>query len=470
MGGLRVPEIETKKNRGLAVKIIRFLAVVAAAGVFALYYKAHVLEFKWHDLIAPFLTLAGFAAVFIAAVPAFVRVLSGGGDIAFPYEKPRSKRLDFALICLAALVIHFSAMLIGAHIFGLISEHGARGDLFTLIRRAWMKSNTDVQHYLDIADNWYVNEGNEALFIVFFPMFPALVRGLNLITGEGFISALIINAAATSLAAGVTYLALLPALGARRSRAAALIYLLLPGAIFMNSPMSEPVFMLFTACFFLSLNNKKFLLAGVFTALAGFTRSLGALLAVPLALVGIGEIVRRIKAKEPVGGVLARLLIGLLISTFGTLAYLYINWSVFGDPFKFFEFQWSNWHQKACPFIDTPRYMVSRLVTAYGSDLETFLSLWCPQLVMIFCSLILMTAAARRLPASHIAYFLPYFAVAVGCTWLLSAVRYLCAALPVAAAVALPCKKRAKTVLVFTLLAALYILYTLMYMLRWGTY
>jgi hypothetical protein len=465
-----VPKIEAKKGRGLAVIIIRLLAVLAAAGVFALYYKAHAGEYKLTHFIAPFLALAGFTAVFFAAVPSFVRVLSGGGDFVPSNDAPKNKWRDFLFICLGALVIHFAAMFIGVLMFKWLKWTDYSGGFFNLFRVAWMKTNTDVQHYLDIAEHWYVNEGNEALFIVFFPMFPALVRGLNLVTGDGFISALIINAAATALAAGVTYLALLPALGAKRSRAAAFIYMLLPGAIFMNSPMSEPVFMLFTACFFLCLNNKKFLLAGVFTALAGFTRSLGVLLAVPLALVGIGEIVRLAKEKKRAGGVIARLALGLLISTLGTLAYLYINWSVFGDPFKFFEFQWSNWYQKACPFFDTPRYMVPRLISAWGADYDKLLSLWGPQLVMIFGSLVLMTAAARRLPASHIAYFLPYFAVAVGCTWLLSAVRYLCAALPVAAAVALPCKKKLGTALIFAVLAALYVLYMLMYMLRWGTY
>lgn len=458
------------KENGAAVLIIRILAVIAACAVFTVYAIKNRHAFPPQDLIVPFASLALFVFAFVAAVPSFVRVLSGKGDIPAPFDSRREEtRRDIMIICIAALVIHLFAILMGAIIFRCVNSYGANLGFVKLMRTAWMKTNTDVQHYLDIANHWYVSEGDEALFIVFFPMFPMLVRGLNVIFHDAFLSAFILNTIATVAAAAVTYLALLSALGRKRARAGAFIYMLLPGAIFMNSPMTEPLFMLFTACVFFFLNKKKYLLAGLFTAFAGFTRSLGVLLAVPVALVGIGDLVAKIKAKEAVGGHITKLLIALVISTFGTLAYLWINYAVFGTPFKFFEYQWSNWHQKACPFFDTPRYLLQRFLTAVKEP-DKILSLWGPELLVIFLTPVLMAAACRKLPASHMAYFLPYFCVAVGCTWLLSAVRYLCAALPVAAAAALPCEKKWAKALVFIMLIILYFLYALMYMKRWGIY
>ena len=81
-----------------------------------------------------------------------------------------------------------------------------------------------------------------------------------------------------------------------------------------------------------------------------------------------------------------------------------------------------------------------------------------------------MAPKARKLPASYTAYFLCYFAVSVGCTWLLSSVRYLSAAFPIIAALGIACSNRLKTALLTLLLAAVYIIYTIMYMQRIGIY
>lgn len=452
------------------MRILRFAALEAAAVVFAVYLiKSGGISFK--EAILPFLALAGFTWVFIMSVPGFVRALAGGTDIEIAHEeKTKNKARTFIIILIAALILHAGAIALGVLLFKWINAGWRSAGFFETMRTAWMKSNTDVQHYLDIAEHWYVKEGNEALLMVFFPMFPLLIRCTNFITGDSFVSAQLINAAATALTAGLTYIALLPVLQKRRAVCCAFIYLLLPGAIFMNSPMTEPLFMLFSVCTFIFLQRKKLILAGVFTALAGFTRSLGVLLAVSIALIGIGDIVRLRREGKPVCGAVIRLLIALAVSTLGTLGYLAINYSVHGDAFKFLEFQWSNWHQKACPFFDTPRYMLERLIESLPSGTEKMLGLWLPQLIAIFFALAVMGLAAKRLPASYMAFFLPYFAVAIGCTWLLSSVRYLSAALPVSAAIAAFCGKRSRSVPVFAALAVLYTAYAYMYMLRWGIY
>lgn len=71
---------------------------------------------------------------------------------------------------------------------------------------------------------------------------------------------------------------------------------MLPGSIFLNSGMTEPLFMLFTVLCFYALQKKKYLAAGIAAACAGFTRSPGVLLAVPLAIEGIGYCVRRARS------------------------------------------------------------------------------------------------------------------------------------------------------------------------------
>ncbi|MBO4384059.1 MAG: hypothetical protein J5854_01395 [Clostridia bacterium] len=447
-----------------AVLILRIAAAAAALAVFTLYIIKHQSEYKPAQFILPFVSLALFAAVFIVSAPKLVSLISGKSEFAEP-GRISAKRVFFVM--LGAFGIHAVTMLLGIFI---CSRLNPSYDAAYIWRNAWMKQNTDAGHYLTIAENWYVKEGNDKLLIVFFPMLPVLIRAFNLLTRDSFISAQIINALATVGASGMTYMTLNDVLGEKRARASAFIALLLPGAIFMNSPMSEPLFLLFTMTAFFFMQRKRFLLSGVFVALSGFTRSLGAIGAVPLALIGLSHIIGLVKEKKKWGKALVLLIAGLAVSTLGTLVYLYINYSVHGDPFKFLEYQWSNWYQRSCPFFDTPRYVFSYAVGAYRNGETSFRALWLPQLIAIFGSLAFMIRSSRKLPASYTAYFLCYFAVAVGCTWLLSSVRYLSAAVPVIAAFGLECDKEWKTAVLFVLLPVVYIIYTVMYMKGFGVY
>lgn len=460
------------RGKALAVLIVRILAAAVAAGGFTLYALAHK-GFKPADFVLPVVTLGLFVLIFITAAPKLVDLIVGDSSIE-NLELNASRRAwrNFFIICIAALVLHIALGIIGTLIFKTFNSYGASvKDAFKLWRSSWMKGNTDAGHYLKIAENWYAKDGNDRLLIVFLPMLPVLIRAFNLVFHDSFISAQIINAIATALASGMVYMTLLPIIGSRRSKVGAFVSILLPGMIFMNSPMSEPLFLLFTACAFFFMQRKQFVLSGIFVACAGFTRSLGVIAAVPLALVGIGHIVRLMRDKKPWGKTFALLAVGLVISTFGTLGYLYINYSIHGDALKFFEFQSSNWHQNFNPFFDTTRYMLNYAVRYYQQgSIEKLVSLWVPGLIAIFGSLILIEAKAKKLPASYTVYFLAYFAVAIGCTWLLSAMRYISAALPVTVSIAHCANKKWKTAALFIILAALYLGYTYMYMMRWETY
>ncbi len=418
--------------------------------------------------------LALFTVVALLGCGKLVHKLFGHSEVML--VTPRKAKRNFWIICAAALVTHFVLMLIGALMLRHTSNWEAAKNGFELLRVSWLKSNTDVDHYMNIAEKWYVdfdpaNPNNvDYLNLVFFPMFPAAIRLFNLIFRNSFISALIINAIATSLAAGMVYLTLTPVVGSGKAKYGAFAALLLPGMIFMNSPMSEPLFLLFTVTCFYFLQRRELLLAGVFAALAGFTRSLGVILAVPIAIEGISYIVQLAREGKKWKKPLALTLAALLVSTLGTLGYLVINKTVTGDWFKFLEYQRTNWYQSFCPFFETARYVSNYLSKSLLDHNASMIMLWLLTLVSMFGSLTLIGANRRRLPATYYWFFLPYFAVSTGCTWLLSAVRYLSAALPIPAAISFSFNKKLKTALIFAVLLALYIGYMYMYMLRWDVY
>ena len=297
-----------------------------------------------------------------------------------------------------------------------------------------------------------------------------LIRLVNSVTGNSFISAQLINTVATCLASGMTYLTLTPVLGGKRAKWGAIAAILMPGMIFMNSPMSEPLFMLFSVCCFFFIQKRQLIIAGVFAALAGFTRSLGVLLAVPIAIEGVCYIVRLAKNKKNWQQQIFVLMLALIISTFGTIGYLYINKTVSGEWLRFLVYQKDNWYQSACPFFETVRYIVRYLQMAFTKHDNGMIMLWITTLITVFGSLILMAKQSKRLPATYTFYYFAYFIVATGCTWLLSSVRYMSVLLPLVAAIALGFDKKWKTAIIFTLLIVCYIAYMTFYMLRWSVY
>ena len=457
----------TRKRLNKINAFIQAAVVLAAAAVFAAYFFTNIKVFKWYEFLLPFICLLGFTAIAVISVPKIGNVLIGESDfdpVMNDSDKQRWK--TFAVICLAVLLLHALTYVLGVAVYGI--SRGFFSSAFW--KTAWMKPNTDAQHYINIAENGYQVEGDDNLLLVFFPMLPFMIRAFNIVFANSYVSATVINAAATSLTAGFAYLTFLPLVGKKHAVYASFTVILLPGAIFMNSPMTEPLFMLFTILGLMFLQKRSYIAAGIFTALAGFTRSLGVLLAVSVAFVGIGHIVQLIKEKKSIGKTLITLVAGLLISILGTLGYLYINYRLHGDPFKFLEFQYGNWHQKASLFFDTPRYMLSSMLSRYASKPETAISLWGVGFAAIYGALLIIFVKAKKLPASYIVYFLCYFAVSIGCTWLLSAPRYLSAAFPLILAISLFAKKRISTIIMFTLVCSSYIIYMTMYMLRLGVY
>lgn len=350
-----------------------------------------------------------------------------------------------------------------------IRVNGYTGSLLNTLERLWTR--TDAPHYIGIAKNWYVAEGDPRFHIVFFPLYPLVIRLIGyLCGGSGFAAALV----ASNLCAigGGILLYELAALDYPRRDAlyTLLIGVLLPGALFLGAPMSESLFLLLSLACMLCARKRKFLLAGAFGALAAFTRSLGVLLAVPIAVEFLlcAPPLKSWHKKD-----IARLLVSLAIVGLGTAGYVYINYAVTGDAFKFLQYQREHWHQALGFFWNTAAYQTEYLLSALAQgDMRMAWGLYLPNLLAAFGALAIMLPAARRLRPSYSAYFLVYFAVSIGCTWLLSGPRYLavCFPLPLTAAALLRHSPKWLRVLAPVGLGCLLLVYTALYVLGYPVY
>jgi Gpi18-like mannosyltransferase len=238
---------------------------------------------------------------------------------------------------------------------------------------------------------------------------------------------------------------------------------ILPSAFFFFIPMTEALFLLLSLMCLYYVRKKRWLLGCLCAALAGFTRSPGILLAVPVAVefardltAGYRVLERRAFKKRVITA------LGCLASvSLGLLGYLYVNYSVTGNAFQFSIYQKEHWSQQFYLFFDTVRYQMEYAVnTLKDGDSRSFLGLWLPNLSFIFLVLVMMLLSAKKLNPAYMAYFIVYFVYVVGPTWLLSAPRYFAVAFPLAFAATLLTRDRWKD----GALTAIYIAGSLLYL------
>lgn len=315
---------------------------------------------------------------------------------------------------------------------------------------------TDSQHYMDIARDWYLSDGewDRLVQLVFLPGYPVVVRLFSYLTGDCLAAGLFVSALCFAGSGVMLYKLMCLDMESAAALRAVKFFALCPAAFFFAAPMSESLFVLCTVSCLYLVRTGRIRTGGLLGAYAAFTRSPGLILVVPILF----ELVRsRAKPRE---------YLALFMVPLGFAAYCMINYSVSGDAFKFMEYQSIHWNQRLGWFFGTAAYQTENAVSAAGRP-ALFWGLWLPNLLAQLLSLAAMIFAAKRIRASYTAYFIAYFVVTMGATWLLSAPRYLAAMLSLPAAMS-ALAENARTERVLILLSALlFFAYFIFFLLRW---
>ncbi|WP_288842177.1 mannosyltransferase family protein [uncultured Deefgea sp.] len=292
---------------------------------------------------------------------------------------------------------------------------------FDSLKTIWWR--WDAVHYLNIAAHGYVTDAMpEKLNLVFYPLYPALVALIGLSGIPLFAASLIASLAAFCAATIVLY-----RLVERESQNPQLawdcckILVIFPFSFFFAMPYTESLFLLLTLLSFWYLRGGYWLLAGLFAALAGFTRNQGILLLIPFAV----EILLRWRNGElnrP-----WRALLGLALVPLGLLAYLAINHVVTGNWLQFLIYQRQNWSQS---FGFMPSNVANAFSNLLQGDLNLALGTWLPTVLCYFAAIALLLTSGRQLPLPYLAYAAVYLWVSYSPSWLLSGPRYLMSLFP----------------------------------------
>ena len=226
---------------------------------------------------------------------------------------------------------------------------------------AWAKPliHWDTLWWLSVAEVGYVAdpklEAKVEQNVVFYPLYPLLIRGLKSIGIHPILGGLLIANSVMLLATCLFYRLAVEQFGANSARWTLWLWLSFPTSFFGTVPYSEPLMMLLSVLSMRAFLQQKYVASGLLAGVASALRNQGVLLGSAL-LVPFFCGPKRFRA-----------LIGGLCSGLGLLIYMGYLWSEFGDPLYFLQAQkvWRPAIDDANPLLFAKKYMISLLHSLY---------------------------------------------------------------------------------------------------------
>lgn len=289
----------------------------------------------------------------------------------------------------------------------------------------WVRS--DAVSYVQLAEKGYVNftEDGQHLFLVFFPLYPWLMRGLTVLTGNTALSGLIISS--LSFAGGCCYFYALAAerYGKKIAERAVTYLSVFPFAFFFGGVMTESLFFLLSTAALYYIVKHKWLTAGIIGIFACLSRMNGFLLvfAAGAELFSLYKPFGKGLCAQKWKRILKALPL-VLLPLLGTLAYLFLNYWVDGDPFAFLIHQ-KHWYQGPSWVGNTLSYLVGNIFN-HGSQSMTAM-VWIPEisLFILFLGMLFLALRDKRHKSSLLVFGFLTLVSNYSLSWLLSAGRYL---------------------------------------------
>lgn len=312
----------------------------------------------------------------------------------------------------------------------------------------------DAPHYLDIARDGYQTEGDPRYFIVFYPLYPWLVRGAGWVFGDMFWAAMAVSNACFFAACVLLYRLFRMDMDADSAGWGVVYLCFSPLAFFMSIPYTESLYLLLTVAFFYAAKKEKWLWAGVTGFLAAMSRNFGVLLLVPLTVFAIEKWRRR--EKRGWWGIAAC----FLLIPAGLFSYLCVNKVITGDWFTFMDYQKEHWYNTFGFFGENLMHHIERIFSGPWNDIVT---VFLPNVAAFLFSLGMLLYGVRKVPGAYLAYGIVYLIVAYSPTWLLSGGRYMMVLFPLWGILALAVKGKRRRFALLAVQGAVSLVYSMLF-------
>ena len=279
----------------------------------------------------------------------------------------------------------------------------------------------DSINYQTIAKNGYVPTGNDSVFIVFFPLFPLLIRMFTF--DFAYINIIAIVVANVCSLIAFTYLYKLTKMEFNEGVAqkAVMFLSIFPLAYFLSAPYTEGLFFaLVISCLYYA-RKSRWLLAGLLGFLSSLTRLQGLL----MLLVLLVEYYHQSgwNPKKNRWTVLC-----VLLPLVGFLIYLGLNQTVMGSPFSFVGIQANHFTEHFDPWTGLNRAFDWTVHRSFPDNLTIGAV---PLASAVFGLVMIGGAVWKQLRIAYITYMLLSWGVAVSVSWWISVPRYIFAMFPI---------------------------------------
>lgn len=331
-------------------------------------------------------------------------------------------------------------------------------EFFSSFQSIW--DRWDSPHYIAIARDGYVNEGDARNFLVFYPLYPLLIKIVYYVVHNYYMAGILVSN--ISFVVAGFYLYKLTHLEniedtAFRANKYMIIY---PFAFFFGIAYTESLFIALTVMTVYYIRKRNWLIAGICGFLTVLTRNQGILILVPAFVEFVLYIKEARSYNKEKGSISIKGIVKngtcLLIIPYGTLVYLFINKIVTGNWFEFLKIQKEHWSNSFGFFAENLKNHVLNML-AYDPSFR--ISLWIPQVVTFFFVIGLTIYGVKKLRTSYAAYMLAYILVSFSPTWLLSGPRYIAGLFPIYILLAIAAKNKVVDsilTIVFTMLLSFY--------------
>ena len=292
----------------------------------------------------------------------------------------------------------------------------------------------DANNYVRIATGGYTyyTEGENFTTLAFFPLYPWLMRIVNIIFRDLRVSGLLTSFALYSGACCFLYK--LFSIDYSKSVAVrAIVYMsVFPHALFFGTLMNESMLLFTSAATLYYIRKHKWYLVGIWGAAAALSRMLGILLAIPAAVEWLEhyKIFEKLKNKDikTVWQLFYSKGLWIFLMLLGTGIYLFCNYKVTGDCFKFLEYQRTIWGHGSAYFGTGINSIVSKL--NLGTDKDMLASVWIPSLAAIIFVTANLFYGIRKHKSMYTAYLVVYLILNTSFDWVISVPRYMTCAIP----------------------------------------
>ncbi|OPX90174.1 MAG: Mannosyltransferase (PIG-V) [Pelotomaculum sp. PtaB.Bin104] len=381
-----------------------------------------------------------------------------------------SHKFRFPLTSVVLLIVATRAAIVGLSYLMETTANKLELGLFPNFWYSWFIQ--DSPHYICVAENGYQSSGYDSIFIVFYPLYPYLIKVVNIFIDNYYFAGLIISNCFFVIACYYLYkLVSLEYNDEYLSRNALYLLILFPFSFFMNIIYTESLFLTLSTMVFYYARKQKWVISGVCGMLAALTKNQGLLLFIPIFLELLlsekATTLLRHKKKKELATYLAKRVPCAFLPLAGFGAYLLINKVVTGEWFKFLQYQKENWGNTMWLFANSIKHS---FLSFFDHDFVYVIGTYAPQLGLFFIVLFMILFSISKIRITYTLYSLIYLIFSYSPSALLSGPRYITGMAPIYIYVALLAEKNHRLKNLLSYSSIIFLLFFSLTFVGGGTY